>query len=199
MEHINEVSTMAKTIGDYGALIVIAASFIVLSILMWVGIFSWFRKMVDRSVNQNNKTVLSIESKTNTIEKVLVDIAESLRPTTLLQIKNISNAYFDLAIERCMRIIHKVKTENHIVDRKATKAKILKLVSNLHEDRNSKFDTLHYQGRPLSDYTNKEWIQWVAEVIEKEVYNDKVNNERTHSNIETVYAQIRLDFYKQIT
>lgn len=199
MEQINQVTSMAQAISEHGALIVIGASFIVLSILMWVGIFNWFRKMVDKTISQNIKTTESIESKTTNIESVLVDIAESLRPTTLMQIKNISNAYFDLALERCLRIVKKVKTENHIADKEATHAKIINLLSNLHDDRNSKFDTIHYQGRPLSSYTNREWIDWVAEVVTKEVYANIENEARAFSNLETTYNRIKLDFYKNIS
>lgn len=199
MEQVTQVTEVAKTISDYGALIVMGASFIVLSIVMWVGLFNWFRKMVDKTISQNIKTTESIESKTTNIESVLVDIAESLRPTTLMQIKNISNAYFDLALERCLRIVKKVKTENHIADKEATQAKIINLLSNLHDDRNSKFDTIHYQGRSLSSYTNREWIDWVAEVVTKEVYANVANEARAFSNLETTYNRIKLDFYKNIS
>lgn len=198
MEQVTQVTEVAKTISDYGALIVMGASFIVLSVAMWVALFNWFRKMVDKSINQNIRTTESIENKTTNIETVLVDIAESLRPTTLMQIKNISNAYFDLALERSLRIIKKVKTENHIIDEKATHDKIINLLTNLHEDRNSKFDSLHYQGRPLSSYTNREWIGWVAEVVKREVYADVESEVRAFSNLDTVYSRIKLDFYKRI-
>lgn len=198
MNEVEQVTQVAKSISDYGALVVIGAAFIVLSVLMWVAIFNWFKKMVDKSINLNNRTVASIEKKTDNINGLLIDIAESLKPTTLQQIKHISTAYFDLAIDKCVRIVNKVKTENHIVDVVATKAKIHDLVTNLHEDRNSKFDVYNYRGKPLSEYTSREWIEWVSDVIEKEVYSEKNNEARTATNVSTVYEKIKLDFYKKI-
>lgn len=77
----------------------------------------------------------------------LTDISEGLRPETQLRIKNTSGIYFDFAVEKVCRIIKKVREENHIIDREATKAKIRTLLINLHEDRNSRFDYYTYRER----------------------------------------------------
>ena len=75
--------------------------------------------------------VAELLTETKTQNDMLTDIAEGLRPETQLRIKNISSIYFDLAVERVCRIIKKVREENHIADREATKAKVHTLIMNL--------------------------------------------------------------------
>ena len=122
---------------------------------------------------------------------MLTDIAEGLRPETQLRIKNISSIYFDLAVERVCRIIKKVREENHIADREATKAKVHTLIMNMHEDRNSRFDAHSYRGKRLSSYTSPEWIEWVEQCVLSEVYAETVNNGRAYTNVQMVYDRIK--------
>ena len=77
--------------------------------------------------------------------------------------------------------------------------KIHNLVKNLHEDRNSRLDCYTYRGKKLSSYTNPDWVEWVAKVIEDEIYNENgTNNGRAYTNIQAVYENIKLDFYHRI-
>lgn len=76
--------------------------------------------------------------------------------------------------------------------------KIRTLLINLHEDRNSRFDYYTYRGKRLSSYTSPEWLDWVADVVEAEVYSDKQNNERSYTNVQAVYDRIKLDFYHKM-
>lgn len=184
---------------DYGALVVTASAFIVLSLLMWVAIFNWFRKLIDRITTQNAAMMKEAAKKIDNIENLLMDIGDALRPAQLMQIKTVTNAFFDLSVEQVCRIVQKVKTENHIADRVATKAKIVNLIANLHDDRNSRLDNLRYGGKPLSRYTCQEWVQQVADVVEREVYAETENANRTYTNVETIYDRIRLDMYHRIT
>ena len=113
---------------------------------------------------------------------------------------NISGVFFDLAVEKVCRLIKKIREENHIVDKEATKTKIHTLLHNLYEDRNSRFDNFRYRGKRLSEYSNPEWIEWVAKVIESELYNEAgANNGRAYTNVKAVYDNIKLDFYHRIT
>lgn len=127
------------------------------------------------------------------------EIAEGLVPETRLRIKSISNAFFDLSVERVCRLIKRVREENHIIDKEATRLKIRTLLTNLFEDRNSKMDNFTFRGKRLSTYTNREWISWVAEVIEGEIYSDAgPNNGRAYTNVMMVYDKIKLDFYHRL-
>lgn len=199
MTDVSQVTEVAKGISDFGVLIIIGACFIVLSLGMWVAIFKWFKNIIDNMIKRNTETMNALLTKTDAQNDVLNEIADGLRPSTLLQIKSISNTCFDLSIEKVCRIIKKVREENHIVDKEAIKAKIRTLLCNLHEDRNSRFDNTRYRGNTLTHYTSPEWIDWVAEVVESEVYSEQPNNARAFTNVEAVYSKIKIDFYHRLT
>ena len=199
MNEIQNVTEIAKGISDYGVMIVICAAFIVMSLLMWIAIFKWFKSIIDSSIKNNTEMTAELLETTNKQNELLNDIADGMRPATLLQVKNISNTCFDLAVERVCRIIKKVREENNIINKEATKAKIRTLLCNLHEDRNSRFDSHRYRGKTLTQYTAPEWIDWVAEVVESEVYAETQNNARAFTNVVAVYSRIRIDFYHRLT
>ena len=92
-----------------------------------------------------------------------------------------------------------MRTENHIANHEATDTKIRTLLKNLYEDRNSRFDCFRYRGQRLSEYCNPEWIDWVVQVIEAELYSENgVNDERAFTNVKAVYDNIKLDFYHRL-
>ena len=156
MNEIQNVTEIAKGISDYGVMIVICAAFIVMSLLMWIAIFKWFKSIIDSSIKNNTEMTAELLETTNKQNELLNDIADGMRPATLLQVKNISNTCFDLAVERVCRIIKKVREENNIINKEATKAKIRTLLCNLHEDRNSRFDNHRYRAKTLTQYTAPE-------------------------------------------
>ena len=199
MGETTQIVEVAKGISDYGALAVMGAAFIIISVITQWSIFKWFKTIVDNMLKNTSCTMDELLTETKTQNEQLADIAEGLRSKTLLEIKDITKTCFDLAIERVCRIIRKVKEENNISDVESTKAKINSLLTNLHEDRNSRFDNHTFHGRPLSSYTSREWIDWVQEVVEKEVYNKKQNDNRARTNVSTVYDKIKLDLYHKLT
>jgi hypothetical protein len=198
MEELQNVTEVAKGITDYGMLAVTAAFFLILSAAMMIACFKWLKSLISQITERNEKSFESLLNATSKQNDMLADIAEGLRPETQLRIKNTTNTYFDLAAERVCRIIRKVRKENHIVDHDATMSKINTLLLNLHEDRNSRFDSYTFRGKRLTTYTSAEWVDWVAEVVEKEVYNEKENLERTYTNVQAVYEKIKLDFYHRL-
>lgn len=193
-----EVDVIAKNIGDVGMMAVTAAFFLVLTALLWVACFRWFKSIIDGMIKGNNKMVNDLLVETRKQNDMLTDISEGLRPETQLRIKHTTGVFFDLAIEKVCRIIKKVREENHIVDKDATRAKIHTLIQNIHEDRNSRFDCYNYRGKKLSSYINHDWIEWVAEVVEHEVYNENVNHGRAYTNVQAVYERIKIDFYHRM-
>lgn len=194
-----QIVQTAKGISDFGMMAIMAGAFLLLSVSLMGACFFWFKNIVDGIIKQNGEDMKALISKQDTQNDLLHEIADGLRPTTLLQIKSISNTCFDLSIEKVCRIIRKVREENHIVDREATRSKIKTLLCNLHEDRNSRWDNIRYHGKTLTQYTSPEWIDWVAGVVEKEVYAENVNNGRAYTNVDAVYSKIRLDFYHKLT
>lgn len=105
MNEVQGTLEVAKGISDLGVLIIIGAAFIVLSLGMWVALFRWFKSIMDNVIKNNSATMSALLTKTDAQNDVLNEIADGLRPSTLLQIKNISNTCFDLSTEKVCRII----------------------------------------------------------------------------------------------
>ncbi|MBQ2398418.1 MAG: hypothetical protein II304_15495 [Bacteroidales bacterium] len=199
MEDVTPILETAKGITDYGALAIMGACFILISVVGQWTIFKWFKSIIDQMINNNSCTMDDLLVETKTQNEQLADIAEGLRQKTLAEIKDISKTCFDLSVERVCRIIKRVKEENNIADNEATKAKVTMLLTNLHDDRNSRFDNHHYHNKPLSAYTTYEWIEWVRDVVLKEVYAQTQNNNRAYTNVNAVYDRIKIDFYHRLT
>lgn len=205
-EVVNAALQTGKGISDFGMMAITAGFFLVLSALLMVACFRWFMNMVtqlmtsQKEINQDYKdTMRQLLEETRAQNERLNVLSESLMPETQLRIKTLSNVFFDLSVEKVCRIIKKVREENHISDKEATARKIRTLLTNIHEDRNSKLDCFSYRGNRLSEYTEKKWIEQVAKAVEAEIYNENgANNGRAYTNVESVYANIRLEFYHNL-
>lgn len=205
-EVVNAALQTSKGISDFGMMAITAGFFLVLSALLMVACFRWFMNMVNqlmtsqKEINQDYKdTMRQLLEETRAQNERLNVLSESLMPETQLRIKTLSNVFFDLSVEKVCRIIKKVREENHISDKEATARKIRTLLTNIHEDRNSKLDCFSYLGNRLSEYTEKKWIEQVAKAVEAEIYNENgANNGRAYTNVESVYANIRLEFYHNL-
>lgn len=199
MDTVNAALQTGKGISEFGMMAMTAGFFLVLSALLMVACFRWFMKMIDEMLVSQKETMKQLLDETRTQNERLNDISEGLIPETQMRVKTISNMAFDLSVEKVCQIIKKVRAENHIADKQATGMKIRILLTNLHEDRNSKFDCFTYRGRKLSTYTSTAWIEQVAKIIESEIYNDAgENNGRAYTNVESAYANIRLEFYHNL-
>ena len=205
-EVVNAALQTGKGISDFGMMAITAGFFLVLSALLMVACFRWFMNMVNqlmtsqKEINQDYKdTMRQLLEETRAQNERLNVLSESLMPETQLRIKTLSNVFFDLSVEKVCRIIKKVREENHISDKEATARKIRTLLTNIHEDRNSKLDCFSYRGNRLSEYTEKKWIEQVAKAVEAEIYNENgANNGRAYTSVESVYANIRLEFYHNL-
>lgn len=199
MNGVNETLEVAKGISEYGIMIIICAVFLVLASGLMNACFKWFKSVIENIMNDYSERLSDLQETANKSTEAMVDIAEGLIPETQLRIKNISSFAFDLAVEKACRLIKKIREENHIVNKEATKTKIRTLLHNIYEDRNSKFDSFRYRGKPLSKYCNAEWVEWVAKAIEDELYNEAgPNNGRAYTNVKAVYENIKLDFYHRL-
>lgn len=200
MNEIQQTLDVAKGISEYGIMIIICAVFLVLASALMIACFKWFKSVIENIMNDYSDRLERLQETANKSTEAMVDISEGLISETQLRIKTISGVFFDLATEKVCRIIKKIREENHIADKDATKNKIHTLLYNLYEDRNSRFDNFHYHGKRLSEYSNPEWIDWVAKVIEEEIYNEAgANNGRAYTNVKAVYDNIKLDFYHRMT
>lgn len=199
MNEIEQVTQVAKGISEFGILVMIAAFFLLLSAGAMIWNMRSYKSIIEQIMSDFSDKLNLIQETANKNAQTMIDIAEGLIPETQLRIKNISGVFFDLSVERVCRIIKRVRQENHIVDKEATRTKIRTLLTNLFEDRNSKLDTFTYRGKKLSEYSNLDWIEWVAQVVENEIYNEAgENNGRAYSNVCMVYEKIKLDFYHRL-
>lgn len=199
MNEVQGVMQVAEGISNFGALAILSAAFIVLSLLMWVAMFKWFKSIITNMLESNSKSMQDLLDETKKQNELLNDVSEGLRPETQLRIRNLSGFAFDLAVEEVCRLIKRIRDENHIADREATARKIRQQLHNLHEDRKSRFDPFTYHGKRISSYCNPDWIERVAAVIEGEIYNEQgANNGRAYTNVKMVYDDIKLDFYHRI-
>ncbi|MGM9703183.1 MAG: hypothetical protein ACI3YZ_06515 [Prevotella sp.] len=194
-----DVVGVAKGISDFGMMAIAAAFFLVIAAALMVSCFVWFKGLINGMIEANNKAMADLLIETRAQNASLTDIAEGLRPETKLRIRNLTGFAFDLAIEKVLRLIKRVRTENHIKDHEATSIKIRKSLRVIHDDRNSKFDTFTYKGKPLSSYCDEEWIEQVAKVVESEIYHvDGENNARAFSNVNLAYENIKTEFYAKM-
>lgn len=190
---------MAKGISDYGIMIIICAIFLVLASGLMIACFRWFRTVIESILTDYSKQLKEVQEIAAKNGETMIDIAEGLVPETQLRVKTISNVFFDLSMEKVCRLIKRIREENHIANKEATKTKIRTLLNNMYEDRNSRFDCFRFRGKRLSEYCNPEWVEWVAKVVEGEIYNETgPNNGRAYTNVKAVYDNIKLDFYHNL-
>lgn len=198
MNEIEQVTGVARGISEYGILVMISAIYLVVSLSMFIFMMRWFKKSVDRMITATSE-LDEIRDTIRQTNAMMDGISEGLLPETQLRIKNTTGVYFDLATEKVCRLIKRIREENHIVDREATRAKIRTLLRNLYDDRNSRFDCYTYRGKRLSEYANPEWVEWVAQTVEGEIYNESgANNGRAYTNVCAVYDRIKIDFYHRL-
>lgn len=199
MNEVQGVMQVAEGISNFGALAIMSAAFIVLSLLMWVAMFKWFKSIITNMLESNSKSMQDLLDETKKQNELLNDVSEGLRPETQLRIRNLSGFAFDLAVEEVCRLIKRIRDENHIADREATRRKIRLQLHNLHEDRKSRFDPFTYHGKRISAYCNPDWVEQVAVIVEGEIYHEQgANNGRAYTNVKMVYDDIKLDFYHRI-
>lgn len=199
LEVIDSSLKTAQGISEFGLMVVICAFFIIISAGMMIFMFRWMVNTINDVMKTNKEMLQKLDAQMQENNKIMQSIAEGLRPETDQRIRILSKNTFDLAKYELMEIIDTVRTENHIVDRDGTEAKILKLVTNLHEDKNTDFGYYTYRGRKLSSYTNSEWIEWMKQGVVNEVYNNKgFNKDLMDTNIRAIFDRIKLDFHHRL-
>lgn len=189
----------AQSISEFGIMVVICAFFVLIAAGMMIFMFKWTVNTINDVMKTNKEMLAKLDAQMQENNKIMQSIAEGLRPETDIRIKTTSKNMFNLAKFELMEIIKTVRIENHISDRESTEGKILKLVTNLHEDKNTDFDYYTYRGRKLSCYTNPEWVKWMNQGVINEIYNDKgFNADRMDTNITALFDRIKLDFHHRL-
>ena len=189
----------AQGISEFGLMVIICAFFVVMAALMMIFMFRWTINTINDVMRTNKEMLAKLDAQMQENNKIMQSIAEGLKPETDIRVKTTSKNMFNLARYELMDIINTVRIENHISDKESTEAKIMKLVTNLHEDKNTDFDYYTYRGRKLSSYTNPEWIKWMMQGVVNEIYNDKgFNADRMDTNVTALFDRIKLDFHHRL-
>lgn len=124
MGGINEATEVARGISEQGFLVMTAAFFLVLSAMMMVACFKWFKSIITKSMEDYGESLKELIEKTNDQNSMLSDISEGLRSETQLRIKNMTSEFFNLSARRVLEIIEQVRAENHISDKNRTHEKL---------------------------------------------------------------------------
>lgn len=199
MTEVQAVSDVAKSISEYGTMAVVTAFYILLSAVMMIALFRWFKSIINQMMVDTKEGMKCLTEETRRQNDMLQDISDGLRPETKLRIRNLTNFAFDLGVEQVCRLIKRVRKENHISDHEATATKIRKALQFIHDDRNRRFDTFSYHGKALSQYCNPAWVEDVAQVVEAEIYHpDGENNARAYTNVRLAYDNIKTELYHNL-
>ena len=189
----------AQGISEFGLMVIICAFFVVMAALMMIFMFRWTINTINDVMRTNKEMLTRLDAQMQENNKIMQSIAEGLRPETDNRIKTTSKNMFNLAKYELKDIISTVRSENHLADREGTEGKIIKLVTNLHEEKNTDFECYTYRGRKLSSYTNPKWVEWMTQGVINEVYNDKgFNEDRMDTNITALFDRIKLDFHHRL-
>ena len=92
-----QITQVAQGISEVGFLAISAGAFVLLSVVMMVTMWLWFRSIINSILGENKKTMGDLLTETQKQNAMLVDISEGMRPATMLRIKNLSSVCFELS------------------------------------------------------------------------------------------------------
>lgn len=197
---IDPVIKTAEGISNFGLVVMVAAFFLILTFILWITMFRWFKKLVDEMVTNHTQTMNRLLDETKNQNDKLDLIREGLEPELTNRVRIVGNALFDLAGWHTLDILSTVRRENHIVDREATCKKIRNLLTVEYQNVSSKLDGYGtYRGKKLSSYMDDTWVELVAKIVESELYNENGENpDRAFTNVTMTFDRIKIEFYNQI-
>ena len=174
---VEPVLQTAKSISEYGILVVIAA-------FMLIGMFMLFRHFLNMFQEMFDK----------------VSTTYTTSETPMEQIRVLQSIVFDLSKYTLLDHLERIHKENNLVDQETTKQKVLDVCSNMFADRKSKFDNFKYHGYSLSYFCDSNWIEKMVDVSMKMLYlkEDCFDIEQAFSSIDIAYNQIKIEFYNNI-
>lgn len=197
---VNNTLSVAEGISNFGTTIMIDAFFLVITFVLWVFVFKWFKHLIDNMVTNQVNTMSKLLEETRSQNSKLDLIRESLEPDTRARVRVVSNALFELASWRTLGILNTVRKENHIIDKDGTRKKIHNLLTVEYQNVRSKLDGYGtYRGKKLSKYMDDNWIELVAQVVESELYNENgENQDRAFTNVTMAFEKVKIEFYNRI-
>lgn len=194
---IEQTLETAKGMTDYGASTIMAAAFLVLSVIIIVMFVLWFIKIINGIIDNQKQTLDKLSVAVNQQTEILNDLKDGLQEKTYLQAVTISEFAFSYSEKLVEDQIYVFKNENNIEEKENTQTKVEVWVKAMVEDRNSKLDTFAYKGKPLSAFFNTKFIDDIIQTILTELYKPK-DPYRTRNAIGLLYKRIKTDFQQKL-
>lgn len=177
---VDALASTAETITNYGIMTTICA-------LTILAMFLMFRHFMKQNADMFNKILSSKDG-------------AYLYETPMEQIRVLQSALFDLAKHEVLAHLARIHSENNLHDKEMVRQKIVDVLTNIHNDRNSKLDNFKYHGLKLSDFSSHKWITRITELCMKQIYlNEKeFIYKRAYSALDIAYNHIKIEFYNNI-
>lgn len=177
---VTDLASVAETITNYGIMTTICA-------LTILAMFLMFRHFMKQNTDMLNKILSSKDG-------------AYLYETPMEQIRVVQSALFDLAKHEVLTHLARIHSENNLHDKEMVRQKVTDVLTNIHNDRNSKLDNFKYHGLKLSDFSNHKWITRIADIGMKQIYlNEKeFQYKRAYSALDIAYNHIKIEFYNNI-
>lgn len=186
----------AEGISNFGALVVITAFAIVLCSFMIVYFFVSHRRMTRSMEKQNEMNNKNLAMTLKRLEDYLLPVSENARLSTLTAIYSIAENNFQLSTEKMLNIIERIQLENNIEDEEATRRKLKRFITNIHNERILYFKNFSYSGQTVDYYMSQKWIEYMVEIAFPEIYSK--NKSRARTNIKQAYDSIFIEFKQNL-
>ena len=186
----------AASISDFGVLVVIAAFAIILCAVMIVYFFLSHRRMTRNMEEQNKRNNEALSVTLKELKDYLAPVSENARLSTLTALHSIAENNFKLSVENVLNIIDRIREENNISNEDATRRKLLRFITNIHNERKLYFTNFSYSGHTVDYYADKKWIDQIVEVSFPEIYS--TNKLRARTNIKQAYDSIFIEFKQNL-
>lgn len=186
----------AESISNFGILVVIAAFAIILCAVMIVYFFLSHRRMTKNMEEQNQRNNEALSVTLKELKDYLAPVSENARLSTLTALYSIAENNFKLSVENVLLIIERIREENNIDNEDATRRKLLRFITNIHNERKLYFTNFSYSGHTVDYYVDKKWIEQMVDIAFPEIYSQ--NKLRARTNIKQAYDSIYIEFKQNL-
>lgn len=186
----------AAAVSDLGVLIVIAGFAIILCAIMIIYFFLSHRRMTKNMEEQNKQNNKALSDTLTQLKDYLAPVSENARLSTLTALYSIAENNFKLSVENVLLIIERIREENNIDNEEATRRKLSRFITNIHNERKLYFTNFSYSGHTVDYYVDRKWIEQMVEVAFPEIYSQ--NKLRARTNIKQAYDSIFIEFKQNL-
>lgn len=195
VDHITNSSLqVARGITEYGILVVIAAIFLVVTLITIIMFLRWFLKVINKLMNDFTKDLSELLQLTRDQNDKLDIIKEGLTEESMQRFKSIIKLTLSTAMHECNNLVIRILEENHINDREKTKLKIERYVDSIIKELILRIENFKYNNHKVSDFISDQHIQQICECVESEVYNENgYVQKRVFNNLKLIFDSILLN------